>query len=226
MEIPGAAPVLLDSLAGWLLPHLRAQQRDRRILVSVDDDWWRPRDWVRAQWLPGSEVQLVELAANLRAADEIVVPSRALAERMRPFGRPITIIPPALPPLAALPAPRLPRAAGGLRIGWVGTTWHWADLNFIGPAVLELLARRPDVTVVLAGTCTPEYVPHPRVEMHSGWVPLPAYYDAIAALALDVFVGPLLDCAFNRAKPCLKPLEAAGQASRWWRRAWAPTLKS
>jgi len=46
--------------------------------------------------------------------------------------------------------------------------------------------------------------------MHSGWVPLPAYYDAIAALVLDVFVGPLLDCAFNRAKPCLKPLEAAG----------------
>jgi glycosyltransferase involved in cell wall biosynthesis len=47
------------------------------------------------------------------------------------------------------------------------------------------------------------------VEVHPGWV-LPGYYDVIASLDLDIFVAPLLDCPFNRAKPCLKPLEAAG----------------
>jgi hypothetical protein len=99
VEILGAAPVPFDSLAAWRLPHLRAQRRDRRILVSVDDDWWQPRDWVRAGWAPGWEALL-----------------------------------------AALPAPRPARAAGGLRIGWAGTAWHWADLNFIGPAVLGVEA--------------------------------------------------------------------------------------
>ncbi len=140
VEILGAAPVPFDSLAAWRLPHLRAQRRDRRFLVSVDDDWWQPRDWVRAGWAPGWEAPLAELAANLRGADGIVVPSPRLAERMRHFGCPITVIPPALPLLAALPAPRPARAAGGLRIGWAGTAWHWADLNFIGPAVLGVEA--------------------------------------------------------------------------------------
>jgi len=208
--ISGDAPVLLDSLAARLLPQLRAQRRDRRILISCDDDWWQPRDWAKARWRPGSEAQLVELAANLRAADGLVVPSPALAERMRHFGRPITVIPPALPRLEELPAPRPTRAGGGLRIGWAGTAWHWEDLNFIGPAVVEFLARRPEVTFVLGGKCVPSWVRHPRIELHHGWVPLPRYYDVLASLNLDAFVCPLVRCPFNEAKPCLKPLEAAG----------------
>jgi glycosyltransferase involved in cell wall biosynthesis len=84
----------------------------------------------------------------------------------------------------------------------------------IAPAVRQLLARYPDVTVVLAGPDFPPWAVAVRssqqIELHPGWVPLPGYYRWLASLALDVFITPLVDIPYNAVKPCLKPLEAAG----------------
>jgi glycosyltransferase involved in cell wall biosynthesis len=92
----------------------------------------------------------------------------------------------------------------------VGTAQHRDDLDRRGPTVLALLARHPTVTLVLGGACVPSWAPeHPRVELHPGWWLLPAYYRLVASLDLDAFVCPIENTAFNGAKPCLKPLEAA-----------------
>jgi glycosyltransferase involved in cell wall biosynthesis len=204
------APLLFDSVSSGLVAPVgpRASRRQgRRLLISVDDDLWHLPPWHR-QW--DDPADLTQFESWLREADGVIVPSARMAERVQPFAREVVVIPPTLPPREAWPGRRRPRRALGLRIGWVGSAAHRHDLERIGPAVGEFLARWPTVTFVLGGQCVPSWATaYPRVEVHSGWWLLPAYYRFIASLDLDGFVCPLLDVPFNTAKPCLKPLEAA-----------------
>jgi len=211
--IPAAARRLGDSQMATMMLAGRARPAGE-VLMSCDDDWWHPRPWL--PFGPAYEEAVRNVEAGLRAAAGIVVPSARLAELVQPFGRHVTVIPPALPPCADWPVPRAAHHETGLRIGFVGTSQHWGDLAAVGPAMLQFLARHPDVTVVLGGGAfrgswaLPWATDHPQVERyHPGWVLLPGYYRFIASLDLDGFICPLVDCEFDRAKPCLKPLEAA-----------------
>jgi len=156
---------------------------------------------------------LARIERSLAEADGLVVHTTQMAEEAQRFNRSIRVIPPALPPLNELPTPR-PALHAGIRIGWAGSASHYGDLDMVAPAVLQLLARYPDVTFVLAGPNFPSWAvavrSSPQIELHPGWLPLPAYYRWLASLALDVFLCPIVDIPFNAVKPCLKPLEAAG----------------
>jgi glycosyltransferase involved in cell wall biosynthesis len=208
---PGA-PLLFDMVSVECVPTgpLDVKSQGLRLLISVDDDLWHVPPWHRPQW-DTDPARRSRFEAFLRAADGIIVPSVRLGARLQPFARgEVVVIPPTLPPREEWPARRRRPRARDLRIGWVGTASHSRDLECIGPAVLELLARWPAVTFVLGGQCVPSWAKdHPRVEIHVGWWPLPAYYRFVASLDLDGFVCPLLETSFNLAKPCLKPLEAA-----------------
>jgi glycosyltransferase involved in cell wall biosynthesis len=200
-----AAPLLFDLRAMAVAPV--GPRAGRRLLLALAADPWDEVAW-RPSWS-------ADLAARARfqswlsEADAVLVPSARLAERVRPFAREVSVIPLTLPRREDWPGPR-PRRLSGLRIGWVGAGSHLRDLDCIGPAVLKLLAQWPTVTFVLGGRCLPSWAAdHPRVEIHSGWWHLPAYYRFVASLDLDAFVCPLEDTPFNGAKPCLKPLEAA-----------------
>lgn len=210
--IPGDAPRLTNS--GALVDHWIAEQHARRVLMTCDDDYWQPRPWTK--FPPAFADALRNQEAAMRLADEIVVPTARLAERMQRFGRPITVIPPTLPPRAEWPAPRRGPREPGLRIGYVATWWYSGELVAMGPTLLQFLAHYPDVTFVLGGgpfdegkTCVEWVVGHPQVEIHRGHVSLPGYYRFLASLDLDGFICPLLDLPFNTAKPSLKPAEAA-----------------
>lgn len=194
---PGA-PRFFDMEAAAVLR--LTHRHDRRLLISVDDDVWHT-------WRGEA---LAKLETWLHEADGIVVPTARLAEKVQRFTSEVVVIPPSLPRREEWPARRSPHHEPHLRIGWVGTASHQRDLESIGPAVLELLARWPAVTVVLGGQCVPAWATdHPRVELHCGWWLLPGYYRFVASLDLDVFLCPLLASPWNEAKPCLKPLEAA-----------------
>jgi glycosyltransferase involved in cell wall biosynthesis len=181
-----------------------------RVLVSCDEEWWEVPSWI-GMGADYEQKQRPFLERGLAEADQVVVFSRRMAERVERFNRSIVVLPHALPPLADLPR-RLPRRGAGIRIGWVGTQQHGGDLAMLGPAMQQLLARRPDVTFVLAGQCFPRWAlaGSPQIELHPAHRALPDYYRWIASLALDVFVTPLVEHPFNVVKPCLKPLEAAG----------------
>jgi glycosyltransferase involved in cell wall biosynthesis len=180
-----------------------------RLLVSCEADWWRPPPWFD----PPDPAALRCFESVAQAAETLVVPSRRLGESVGArFHRPVAVIPPTLPPLADLPRAR-PRAGRGLRIGWVGSGTHLGDLELIGPAVLDLLARCPDVTFVLGSSFVPAWAQvHPRIErlFVGGMVSVMNYYRLLAALQLDIFLCPILAYPWNETKPCLKPLEAAG----------------
>ena len=211
-ETTPGAPLLFDLVAVSAAPtpeNGRGSPPQRgRLWISVDDDAWQIPPGHQPP-LPDDPTRLARVEAWLREADGAIVPTVRLGERVQPFAREIVVIPPTLPRREAWPG-RPPRREPGLRIGWVGTASHRRDLDGLGPAVLELLARRPDVTFVLGGQCVPSWATaHPRVEIHSGWWLLPGYYRFIASLALDAFVCPIEPAPWNVAKPALKPLEAA-----------------
>jgi glycosyltransferase involved in cell wall biosynthesis len=214
--IPSDTSFYFDSLVNLMVPAARSVIRESggRFLVSCDDEFWTLPPWIPGGARRADLIQRVE--RSLTEADHVVVFSARMAERVQRFNRSIRVLPLALPPLAQLPTPAPRGARKGIRIGWVGSQSHRGDLEMIGPAVLQLLAQRPDVTFVLAGQCC-EIVPwawalrdSAQLELHSGHVLLPAYYRWIASLDLDGFVTPLVEHPFNSVKPCLKPLEAAG----------------
>jgi glycosyltransferase involved in cell wall biosynthesis len=215
-SIPAAASVFFDSWGAAQLPRLSPALRARgsRVLVSCDDEWWHPPQPDPTHPEDPDPAELARVERGLREADRVVVHTAAMAERVQRFNRSICVMPQALPPLDELPRRPTPGEPRGIRLGWVGTSSHLGDLELIGPAVGALLARHPDVTVVLAGPSLPPWAValrgSPQVELHPGWVRTPAYYRWVASLALDGFLAPLAAIPFNLVKPCLKPLEAAG----------------
>jgi len=213
--IPADTRFYADTMASRMLAPVRDAIRAAggHVLLSCDEEFWHLPPWIAVGPRFAEEVHRIE--RNLRAADRVVVFSARMAERVTRFNRSISVIPHALPPLAELPPPAGRRDRAGIRIGWAGSDGHRGDLEMIGPAVCELLARRPDVTFVLAGQChsvswAQALRDSPQLDLHAGSVWLPAYYRWIASLDLDAFICPLVDHPFNQVKPALKPLEAAG----------------
>lgn len=214
--VPSNTRFYADTMASRMLAPVRDAIRAAggHVVLSCDEAYWDWPPWIAVGPRCAEDVQQIE--RNLRAADHVLVFTPGMAERVSRFNRAISIIPHTLPPLAELPRPRPPGGDGaGIRIGWAGTDAHRGDLEMIGPAVCELLARRPDVTFVMAGEChnvswVPTLRDSPQLDLHAGCVWLPAYYKWVVGFDLDAFICPLVDHPWNAAKPCLKPLEAAG----------------
>jgi glycosyltransferase involved in cell wall biosynthesis len=213
--IPHDACALFDAYALPTLPSLLLDMRAARgrMFVTVDDLLWEIPAWIQTDPPAQHCADLARIEQGLIEADGLVVHTGRMAEHVQRFNRSIRVIPLALPPLEELPMPS-PVPHAGIRIGWAGSSSHHGDLEMIAPAILQLLARHPGVTFVLAGPVFPPWAVEvrssPQIELHPGWVPLPTYYRWLASLALDVFISPLVDIPFNQAKPSLKPLEAAG----------------
>jgi len=103
------------------------------------------------------------------------------------------------------------RSAGPLRIGYFsGTTTHDADWAYVEPAVLQVMADRPDVELWLGGHLRPT----PALDAVSDRVhrlPFVAWHELPGLLRdVDVCLAPLTEeSLFNEAKSAIKWLEAA-----------------
>jgi glycosyltransferase involved in cell wall biosynthesis len=104
-----------------------------------------------------------------------------------------------------------PRRAGPLRIGYLsGTDTHEEDWAFVEPAVVDVLSRRPDDELWLAGKVTPSSAvdrlgTRVRRIPFTPWIKLPELLHDI-----DVNIAPLAPGSlFNEAKSAIKWLEAA-----------------
>lgn len=97
-----------------------------------------------------------------------------------------------------------------IKIGYMGGETHKHDLEVIIPALLNILKRYSGkVRLVLMGGKPPQ-----RLLEHSGveWIPLnqlnyKKFAEAFMTQAWDIFISPLRDDPFNRAKSSLKFLE-------------------
>lgn len=187
-----------------LFAALAMQQRGIRVVYDMDDDLWALPEWNYHAALTDERMRK-NMTSMVRVADVVTTPTQVLAGRLEALGGKPRVIPNALPSEAFVDRPRAPHT--GLRIGWAGSATHIEDLAQVHAAFAQLLLDRLDVTLVFFGWTPPLWIHYVRAESHP-WVQLPAYYDALAALDLDIFVAPLAACAFNEAKSPLKLYEA------------------
>jgi len=140
----------------------------------------------------------------LALADAFVCGNEYLASFSNGCGKPVVIVPSAVP--LDVPAARRRTPEAPARIGWLGAPANLASLAALGPALRRLAARRHFVLVVISEQ--PLELPGVRSE-HLRWS-LESQQRALAGL--DVGLMPLPESPWSRGKCAYKLLQymAAG----------------
>ncbi len=97
-----------------------------------------------------------------------------------------------------------------IRIGWTGTPHHFDDIAPIEPMFLELV-KNPKVELVFMGYAPPtvlHQIPRKRWEYYD-FVPVDAFYPALANMDFDIGIAPLIEHGFNWGKTARKAQEYA-----------------
>lgn len=149
--------------------------------------------------------RLASLRASLERADLLYISTPSLAARIRSagFSRPIVIsdLQSCADPSEISPPPLFdPEQDEPVRIGYQGTSSHVQDLRMIAPALLDVMASRPDTTLTLFGTIEPpdELKPLGLRLIRVG--PTPDYHSFLARLRelrFSIGLAPLRTLAFN-----------------------------
>lgn len=189
------------------IDHIYGSHRDftqSKIIIDLDDD-------------PGSvneghpDYQALEAKKDMRIrmvklADHLVVATEPIKEAVKHLNPYITVIPNAIDP--SIWGKNQRRKDKKIRIGWMSSGSHFADLPIINPVMLEILEKYPNVEFHFAGMTWDEHK-QKRFFHHvgrSGYMEFPKWY---ASLAIDIAVAPLKDTQFNRCKSNIKWMEAA-----------------
>ena len=147
---------------------------------------------------------------TLLASDLVTVSSRVLQETLQPLNPKIRLLGNYLPddlwPLQAVEA----NPGETVRVGYMGGQTHLADLESIQPALEAILERYPDtLSLHFWGVRPPDsLLQHRNVR----WEPLDLLdYAEFAGFfrqqRCDIFLAPLVNTPFNRAKSGIKFLE-------------------
>ncbi|MGI8333491.1 glycosyltransferase [Actinomadura scrupuli] len=189
----------------------RWAERGRRLVLDIDDDYFRIDRSNREAWefFARGDVQR-RLQANAEMASAVTVCSPRLAEVMRPYNANTIFVPNGLP-AEMLTWARPPSREGFVVVGWAGTGGTVHDLPLIAGRLRRFLDRHPNVVVHTVGVPGDAIVRaglrHERVRV-TPWVPgTEAYLRAVAA-SFDVWCAPYRPTQFNQAKAPTKALEA------------------
>jgi len=184
-----------------------------RVVIEIDDAVWdldRRHNHAARYW---TREACALLALAIRRADAVTVSTEPLALTVGKWNRHVHVIPNAIDT-----ADFAPRTAedGLLRVGWLGTATHMADLRIALPA-LQDVATIPGVRLVFAGfdpfhpggdpyRSELRALPSGLLYEYIGWATdMRQHYRNVARL--DVAIAPLVETAFNRAKSSVKFLE-------------------
>lgn len=94
-----------------------------------------------------------------------------------------------------------------IRIGWAGGGSHVKDLEFILPAIENVLKTHKNVEFHFLGGAPASFLNKDRVNAYVKWYPIDKYPQGLRDLDLDIAIAPLRDNAFNRGKSNLRWLE-------------------
>ena len=176
-----------------------------KMIIDLDDDPGTVNeghpDFKELEKKKDMRMRMVKLADHLVVATEEIKKS---VQHLNPY---ITVIPNAIDPKIWYKKNKK-RTDGKIRIGWMSSGSHFADLPVINPVMKEILAKYPNVEFHYAGMTWDEHKSD-RFFHHvgrSGYMDFPKWY---ASLGIDISIAPLKDTQFNRCKSNIKWMEAA-----------------
>lgn len=148
----------------------------------------------------------------VKHADLITTTTDYLADKFRALNSNVAVCPNSIDFDLWRPIARPKSLDGQVRIGWFGGDSHFVDLRLFKGLLPRLLAKYPQVKVVIQGPQVPEWaqffdgVPNDRIEWHD-WADLRYYTIFMASRHWDIGLCPLEDNEFNRCKSNIKALE-------------------
>jgi len=95
-----------------------------------------------------------------------------------------------------------------VRIGWGGSNTHAGDVAPVWNMLPELVEMFPQVEMEFVGMPPPARLyGHPRVRMRQ-WCHVSEFWNRLATWDWDIFIAPLENNKFNKAKSAIKMIEA------------------
>lgn len=150
----------------------------------------------------------------IEISDHLIVTNGNLAESLKPFGKPVTVIPNAIDPAIWKVKRKKKRNDGKIRIGWVGSSSHIADIPVVEEAIRRIIDKYENVEMYFCGFVAGDFgggtVGYKgRVWNLSGTANYEQFPQWLADLDLDIALAPLKDTQFNRAKTPIKWFESS-----------------
>lgn len=219
-EIQAAQPdVLVASRLGqpavWAALRSAADRRRLPLMFHIDDDLLDLplSSGIERYRLARAPRRLATLQAALETADLVMASTPLLAAKLKRYAPGARVY--ALSAgAAATPAPRgAARRDERLRVGYMASASHDADLAMIAPALNTLLEQRPDVDVELFGSIAKQPAADLLVRVAARHPIVQGDYAAfkrrLADLRWDIGLAPLRPIGFNRLKTPIKWAEYA-----------------
>lgn len=183
-----------------------ARSLGKLCVLDVDDDVWSLHPDNPAYEFYEKSGAGEHAREIVRFADVVTVPTRYLADLIRPMNRNVVVVPNALPENRWPGEPKEVGHGGEVVIGWAGSSSHSSDMGILSGVVESVLSACPNAVFEFSETLELPFAPDDRIRMVS-----PVAIDEYSGLLgrFDIGLAPLVDTRFNRAKSDLKVLEYA-----------------
>ncbi len=140
---------------------------------------------------------------TLKIVDAVTTTTEYLAKKIREYNKNVFVCPNCYDPIWFNAKQRT--HDGPLRIGWAGSVSHIGDLEMMTP-VLKRIREKYGVQMVTRGDNRVKQLWGEDVEVFPS-VPIKYYPDALASMAIDIGICPLVDGEFNRCRSNIKLIE-------------------
>lgn len=94
---------------------------------------------------------------------------------------------------------------------WAGSPYHYADLEWLVPALKPVCEQVPEAVFLFVGFIQGNVamqIPLSRIFVHGGAYPVSEFYRLLKSFKVDLYLAPLHPIPFNESKSNLKVMEA------------------
>lgn len=178
------------------------EARQIKLVMDVDDDLEVGEDHPLKKQYEIDETKFIQ-SQTVKVVDLVTTTTEYLANKLRKLNPNVVVIPNYYEPNWFNVKQRT--HDGPLRIGWAGGGTHENDLLMLTP-VIKAITEKYNVTIVSRGDTRIKKMWGNSVEYYPT-VPIDYYPEALASMAIDIGICPLIDNEFNRCKSPIKAME-------------------
>jgi glycosyltransferase involved in cell wall biosynthesis len=142
---------------------------------------------------------------QIKMSDGLVVSTPYLAEQYKEFNEHIYVIPNSIDLKEWTSRPR--KRGDRIRIGWIGSGAHSADLEMVASAIMDVTQKYKNAWFYCIHGVPQVFKDMPKVYWTHKWATINLYPRHMASYCFDIGIAPLVDNNFNRGKSNLRWLE-------------------